>query len=43
MMTKKKIIDSIKSLADKFCIDEFVEQFVLRKKIDIGMEQSETG
>jgi hypothetical protein len=43
MLTKKKIIHSIESLPDKFSIDEVIDRIVLLEKIEIGMEQSDTG
>ena len=41
MITKVKLLESIKNLPDKFSIDELLDRLLLLQKIEIGLEQSE--
>ncbi len=43
MLTKKKIIETIKSLPDKFSVDEVIDRIILLQKIELGIEQSNKG
>jgi hypothetical protein len=43
MLTKQKIIKSIKALPDNFSLDDVIDRIVLLQKIEIGLEQSEKG
>lgn len=43
MLTKTKLIESIKDLPDQFSIDELIDRLVLIQKIEIGLEQSAKG
>lgn len=43
MLTKKKVLESIGSLPERFEAETAIEQIVLLEKIRIGMEQSENG
>lgn len=43
MITKQNIIRTIESLPETFSIDEVIEKLLLLKKIQIGLEQSESG
>jgi hypothetical protein len=41
MITKVKLLESIKNLPDRFSIDELLDRLLLLQKIEIGLEQSE--
>ncbi len=43
MLTKEKILQTLKDLPDTFSIDELFDRIVLLNKIEIGLEQSESG
>lgn len=43
MITKEKLLETLKSMPDKFSVDELMERVPLLQKIEIGLEQSEKG
>jgi hypothetical protein len=43
MLSKDQILQSIKDLPDTFSIDELFERIILLHKIELGMEQSNSG
>lgn len=43
MLTKQKVIKTIKDLPDKFSIEEIIDKLVLLQKIEIGIAQAEKG
>ena len=43
MLTKEKVIESIKQLPDYFSLDEILERIILLEKIEIGLKQSREG
>ena len=43
MLTRDKVINSIKDLPDSFTIDELIEQLIFIEKVEEGYQQSETG
>jgi len=43
MLTKKKVLESIQTLPERFEAETAIEQIVLLEKIRIGLEQSENG
>jgi len=43
MLTKKKLLKSIKELPESFSIDELMDRIMLLQKIEIGLEQSAAG
>lgn len=43
MITKEKLLETLKSMPDKFLVDELMERVLLLQKIEIGLEQSEKG
>jgi predicted transcriptional regulator len=43
MLTKSKVLQSIKEMSEKFSIEEMIDQLVLLQKIEVGMSHSETG
>jgi hypothetical protein len=43
MLTKVKLLQAIKELPDKFSMDDLLDRIVLLQKIEIGLEQSESG
>jgi hypothetical protein len=43
MLTKEKIIESIKELPDSFSMEEFFERIILIEKIEKGMSDSTKG
>ena len=40
MLTKKKLLKSIKDLPETFSVDEIIDRIILLQKIEIGLEQS---
>ena len=40
MLTKSKVIRTLKNLPESFSIEEIIDQLVLIQKIERGMEQS---
>ena len=43
MLTKEKLLQTLKDLPDTFSIDELFDRLMLLNKIEIGLEQSEAG
>lgn len=43
MLTKSQILETIRSLPEKFSVDELIDRIVLIHKIEIGLEQSANG
>lgn len=43
MLTKEKLLQTLKDLPDKFSVEELFERVILLQKIELGMEQSEKG
>jgi len=43
MITKKTLIKTLENLPDKFSLDDLLDRIILLEKIDIGMQQSQTG
>jgi hypothetical protein len=43
MLTKEKIIESIKELPDSFSMEEFFERIILIEKIEKGISDSTKG
>jgi hypothetical protein len=43
MLTKTKLLKSIKDLPNQFTIEEIMDRIILLQKIDIGIEQSAKG
>ncbi|HXB40429.1 MAG TPA: hypothetical protein VNZ49_07790 [Bacteroidia bacterium] len=43
MLTKKKLLQSIKDLPENFSVDEIIDRIILLQKIEIGLEQSSAG
>jgi hypothetical protein len=43
MITKKKLLQSIKELPDSFSVDEIIDRIILLQKIETGLEQSSNG
>ncbi len=43
MLTKEKLLDSIKDFPSEFSIDELVERLVFVQKIENGIAQGERG
>jgi len=41
MVTKEKLLESIKQLPDTFTVDEIIDRVLLLDKIEIGLEQSD--
>ncbi len=40
MLTKKKLLKSIKDLPETFSVDEIIDRVILLQKVEIGLEQS---
>jgi predicted transcriptional regulator len=43
MLSKEKLIQTIRELPDSFSVDDLFERIILLQKIEIGMEQSKSG
>ena len=43
MLTKIKLLESIKQLPDQFSVDQIIDRIILLDKIDLGLQQSENG
>ncbi len=43
MLSKEKLIQTIRELPDSFSVDDLFERIILLQKIEIGMEQSKAG
>lgn len=43
MLTKEKILQTLKDLPDTFSIDELFDRIALLNKVEIGLEQSKSG
>ena len=43
MLTKEKILQTLKDLPDTFSIDELFDRIVLLNKVETGLEQSKSG
>lgn len=43
MITKERLIQTINDLPDKFSFDDLLDRIILLQKIEIGLEQSQTG
>ncbi|MHA3788109.1 hypothetical protein ACX0HA_07860 [Flavobacterium hauense] len=43
MLTKEKIIEAIKDMPNKFSVDDLLDRIMLLQKIEIGLEQSDSG
>lgn len=43
MLTKEKLIQTLKDLPEKFSVEDVLDRIVLLQKIEIGLEQSQIG
>ena len=43
MLTREKVIETIKQLPSKFSIEEVIDRIILLEKIEIGLQQSLNG
>jgi hypothetical protein len=43
MLTKSKVLESLKGLPDNFTIDELIDHLVFIQKVEIGLDQSYKG
>jgi predicted transcriptional regulator len=43
MLTREKVINTIKDLPDSFTIDELIDRLILIDKVEQGLEQSAEG
>lgn len=43
MLTRDKLIETIKLLPDKFSVDEIIDRIFLLEKIETGLQQSHKG
>jgi hypothetical protein len=43
MLSKEKILQSIKELPDQFSTEELFERIILLQKVELGLEQSNNG
>jgi hypothetical protein len=41
MLSREKVIDTIKQLPTKFSVDEVIDRIILLEKIEIGLQQSQ--
>jgi hypothetical protein len=40
MISKEKLLSTLKDMPDRFSIDELIERVIVLQKIDVGLEQS---
>ena len=40
MLTREKILETIRAMPDQFSMEELFEKIILLQKIDVGVEQS---
>jgi hypothetical protein len=43
MLTKSQVIESLKELPENFTIDELIDHLVFIQKVEIGIDQSNSG
>lgn len=43
MLTKEKVLQSIKDLPSEFSLDDIVEKLIVLEKIEIGLQQVKEG
>jgi hypothetical protein len=43
MLTKEKLLQTIKDLPEKFLFDDLMDRIILLQKIETGLEQSKSG
>jgi hypothetical protein len=43
MLTKEKLLQTIKDLPEKFSFDDLMDRIILLQKIETGLEQSDSG
>jgi len=43
MLTKTKVLKTIKQLPDEFSLDEIIDRMILLEKIEIGIAQADRG
>lgn len=43
MLTKEKLIETIKELPDSFSVEDLFERIIFLQKIEIGLGQSKSG
>jgi len=43
MLTKKKVLDSIKDMPEYFSAEDFIERILVLQKIEEGLDQSKSG
>ncbi len=43
MLSKEKIIQTVKELPDQFSLEDLFERVILQQKIEAGLEQSKSG
>jgi hypothetical protein len=43
MLTKKKVIESLKDLPESFSTEDFIDRILLLQKIETGLIQSKAG
>jgi len=43
MLTKEKLIQTIRELPDSFSAEDLFERIILLQKVDLGLEQSKSG
>ncbi|MFN8715037.1 MAG: hypothetical protein ACK5Z2_19465 [Bacteroidota bacterium] len=43
MISKKKLLASIKDMPERFSVDELIERLIFQQKVENGMKQSDEG
>lgn len=43
MLTKEKVLESIKDLPEHFSVEELFERIIFLQKVEIGLDQSNRG
>ena len=43
MLTREKVLNTIRQLPDKFSVDEVIDRIILLEKIETGLFESQSG
>jgi predicted transcriptional regulator len=43
MISKKKLLASVKDMPERFSVDELIERLIFQQKVENGMKQSDEG
>jgi len=43
MITKEKVLETLKTMPNEFSIDDLMDKLILLNKVEVGMEQAKKG